>query len=1142
MPLPFSLFTAQTLPVRSWFGRLARWLLGMCLGFAIGIGVTYALSAMQDASIKRSVDRVEHTHEVIKALETVLNDADDVETGQRGFLLTGEASYLEPYRQGLASIWGHFARASELTRDNVRQQDRLQVLQALLHARLMVSTQVVELAEAGDRQQAVEIVKSGRGRRLMDLARQTLAAAVADEQALLEVRRADWENVQVWWNHLVLGLVSCGAAGVAMGGIALTRLIAGRTAARQAAAAAAERQRLIERMDLAAILVRDFDGPIRAWTRGCQRLYGWTAEQAVGQSSHALLNTVSPTPLAEIEAALMRDRTWTGELHQRTQDGREVIVAAHKMMLREADGRLTVMESVTDITALRQAQTALRDSQAELGSVFDTAAECIVVAQADGRITSVNRAALRIFGYETAEELLGRDLGVLMPAAEAMRHGAYVAAHRGGAPPRVIGVPGRELVAIRHNGSEFPIELSVSSFVRDGRRYLTGIIRDITARKQAEATLRESEARLRLVQAVGGIASVDRPLPDGEALVSGEFARIYGLPAGQNHLSAAESLALVHPDDRARIKLEAGDAYQTGGRFDTEFRICRSDGTLRWVAMHAEVLLGEDGKPNRVISAQRDITDIVTAREEQASRAAELERHVNERTAELAKAEARFRAIFDSQFQFIGLLAPDGTTLELNRTALEAAGLAHEDAIGRPFWNLGWWPAAERGRLQREIIQAGQGAVIRREVTISGADGRAIWLDFSLKPMRDAGTGKVVWIIPEGRDITEQRNLSSQLVQAQKVNALGQLAGGIAHDFNNILQAVEGAATLIERRPEDVDRTRRLARMAIDATGRGGSITRRLLSFARRDELRTEALPTAELLGNIREVLAHTLGTAIAVQSIVPPDVPSLMADRGQLETALVNLGTNARDAMPNGGKLTLAAEIAHVAARGDARHPVGLAPGAYVRLSVADTGTGMDAATLAQATDPFFTTKPLGHGTGLGLPMVKTLVEQSGGAMSITSTPGAGTTVALWLPQARNEQAPARCDTHGGTTALDGSVRVLLVDDDDMVRETLAAQLEDLGFTILVASGGAEAVALLEAGEAVDAMVSDLSMPDMDGVTTIQKARILSPKLPCFLLTGYVGERATLAAGDAFTLIRKPISAQALAARIETELETTRP
>ncbi|CAH2600477.1 Histidine kinase [Rhodovastum atsumiense] len=517
--------------------------------------------------------------------------------------------------------------------------------------------------------------------------------------------------------------------------------------------------------------------------------------------------------------------------------------------------------------------------------------------------------------------------------------------------------------------------------------------------------------------------------------------------------------------------------------------------------------------------------------------AATLERHVVERTAALATAEARFRAIFDSQFQFITLLAPDGIVLEVNRTALDAAALTRGAVIGRPFWETGWWLQAARDRLRQDIARAAAGVLIRHEVEYNGAGGRLIHVDFSLTPVRAPATQDVLWIIAEGRDITEQRELAGQLAQVQKVQALGQLASGIAHDFNNILQTVSGAAMLIERRPEDHERTRRLARTAIDATTRGASITQRLLSFARRGEPRLEAIATTELLNSVREVLAHTLGTHITVRIEAPAELPALLADRGQLETALVNLGTNARDAMPDGGTLMLSAAPEHVA-QGSA-HPDGLTPGDYISLRVTDTGTGMDPATLARVTEPFFTTKPEGQGTGLGLAMVKGFTEQSGGALSITSTPGQGTTITLWLRQARSDATRRNGDDPGLATTGTPSARILLVDDDDLVRETLAAQLEDMGFATLIAANGAEALALLEAGEVVDALVSDLSMPGMSGVVTIQKARLLRPDLPCFLLTGYVGERAALDAGDAFTLVRKPVAGRTLAARIEARLES---
>ncbi|CAH2602045.1 Histidine kinase [Rhodovastum atsumiense] len=862
---------------------------------------------------------------------------------------------------------------------------------------------------------------------------------------------------------------------------------------------------LLVGLDQVAIIGRDLQGVTRFWSRGCERLYGWSEAEAIGRSAHELLRTAFPVPRSEIDATLLAAGEWTGHLHQRSRQGEEISVFARATL--RSDG--VIIETMTDVTGLRRTETELRRGQARLQAVLDTAAESIVVVQADGRILSVNHAALLMFGYNSPQELIGRDLGVLMPQA--------VAAWQDVCAARRTGAPGHELVALRRNGPEFPVDLSVSAFEANSQRFLCGIIRDATARRQAEAALCDTVARLRLVQQVGGIAYTDWTLREPAALISDGYPNLYGLRPGKTHMPLAEWCALIHPDDRDWLLAAMGEVRQRGTPLAAQFRICRPGGAVRWIDLRAEAFLDQDGQPVRMITAQRDITEIVTAHEAEAA------------------AEARFRAIFDSQFQFITLLAPDGTVLEVNHTMLEAGGFARDAVVGHDLGEAGWWPQAERERLRGDIAEAARGTLVRHDAEILGTDGRSIWIDFSLKPVRDPATQAVQWIIAEGRDITEQRNLSDQLAQAQKVQALGQLAGGIAHDFNNILQAVSGAATLIARRPEDLEKTRRLARTAIDAAARGASITQRLLAFAHRGELRTEMLPTAELLTCVREVLAHTLGSAITVRDTAAA-VPPLIADRGQLETALVNLGTNARDAMPEGGTLTLAAAAEQVPEGGD--HPAGLAPGAYVRLSVTDTGTGMEAATLARATDPFFTTKPPGQGTGLGLAMVKGFVEQSGGAMAIDSAPGAGTTVTLWLRQASEDIPCAATEDNEPIPSHDASARLLLVDDDDLVRETLAAQLEDLGFDTLLAASGAEAISLLEAGEAVDAMVSDLSMPDMNGVTTIQRARALRPRLPCFLLTGYMGERAALPDGDSFTLVRKPVSARALAGRIEAGLE----
>jgi CheY-like chemotaxis protein len=373
---------------------------------------------------------------------------------------------------------------------------------------------------------------------------------------------------------------------------------------------------------------------------------------------------------------------------------------------------------------------------------------------------------------------------------------------------------------------------------------------------------------------------------------------------------------------------------------------------------------------------------------------------------------------------------------------------------------------------------------------------------------------------------------------------LGQLAGGIAHDFNNILQTVQGSTSLIAKRATEPETVRRFSRMVLDATERGSSITRRLLAFARRGELRAEPLEPTPLLSALCDVLSHTIGNGIDVALDLREDLPPLLVDKGQLETVVVNLANNARDAMPDGGKLTLSAVVEVVEA--NTVPPADLQPGRYVRLSIADTGTGMDAATLARALEPFFSTKPPGQGTGLGLSMAKGFVEQSGGALAIDSTKGLGTTVRLWLPATTRAETLATPPVRPTPVPREGGKQILLVDDEAAVRETLATALEDAGYGVLAAADGTQALEILASDATVDVLITDLSMPGVDGLTVIRNARRHRPGLPAMLLTGYAGHGAQLAVGGllngAFTLVRKPVTATQLADRIEALLAVREP
>jgi signal transduction histidine kinase/CheY-like chemotaxis protein len=381
-------------------------------------------------------------------------------------------------------------------------------------------------------------------------------------------------------------------------------------------------------------------------------------------------------------------------------------------------------------------------------------------------------------------------------------------------------------------------------------------------------------------------------------------------------------------------------------------------------------------------------------------------------------------------------------------------------------------------------------------------------------------------------EIDARERTQAQMAHAQRMTALGQLAGGIAHDFNNILQAVAGSAAAIASHADDRGQIRALSARILEAAERGGAISRRLLAFALQDTLSAEPIDPASLLADTHELLRASFQSAILCRIDTPPGLPRLLADRAQLDTVLVNLTTNARDAMPLGGILTLRA-AGEIVAEDSADPP--LRAGAYVRISIEDTGVGMDPATLTRATEPFFTTKPKGRGTGLGLSMAKGFAEQSGGAFAIASAPDRGTTVTLWLPQT-NEAVAAASPAAPAPAAREPAARphVLLVDDDELVRETMIESLADSGFHILGADSAPAALAHIDRGAAVDVLVSDFSMPGMNGVDLIRAAQARRPGLAAILLTGHVGDINTaIPEGDAsgrFILLRKPIRAAELA------------
>ncbi|MGC2813381.1 MAG: ATP-binding protein [Bradyrhizobium sp.] len=348
-------------------------------------------------------------------------------------------------------------------------------------------------------------------------------------------------------------------------------------------------------------------------------------------------------------------------------------------------------------------------------------------------------------------------------------------------------------------------------------------------------------------------------------------------------------------------------------------------------------------------------------------------------------------------------------------------------------------------------------------------------------------------------EIAGRERAQAALLQAQKIEALGQLVGGVAHDFNNLLMAVIGNLDLLSKRLNGDARIRRLLDGALEGARRGATLTQRLLAFARKQELKTQATDVRSLVQDMIGLIHRSVGPLVRVELEAQGKLPAVDVDPNQLEMALLNLAVNARDAMVSGGVLTIG--LTEQIVEGD--DAFGVRPGRYVALSVRDTGEGMDSETLAKAVEPFFSTKGVGKGTGLGLSMVFGLAQQSGGALRLDSVPSSGTTARLWLPIAKETSLPSAGRANVVTQASTRA-KILFVDDDVLIAGSTVALLEDLGHEVIEVHSAIEALRLLEGGLATDLLITDHAMPGMTGIELAQEARRQRPQLPILLATGF--------------------------------------
>jgi len=853
--------------------------------------------------------------------------------------------------------------------------------------------------------------------------------------------------------------------------------------------------------------------------------------------------------------------------------------------LRESELRLRWLNET--LQAEREAvKTANRGLAAETGflrGLFEQAPSFMAVLRGPTHIfTLANPPYLALVGQR---DLINKTIREAMPEIEGQGFFELLDQVYASGKPFV----GRESRLLLQTSAGGPLQERYVDFVYQPIRGTDGTVSGIFVEGTDVTERFLAHERLRIAQRAGGIGTLEW-FPDEKRLeVSDEYRRIFGLPPGAP-LTDAQMLELVHPEDRANT----GHA-QFGSRDNpldySEYRITRPDtGEIRWIGRRGEVLAADERMPRRYVGVAFDISERKRVEEElrrneerhafllsfgdtlraqseprEVMRAAVemLGRHLGagrvgyaeiDKTGRFMTVERDWTDGATTSFAGQHRLADFGRALiddlEAGRTVrlddvLTDPRLA-EGGVATMFAELGMRagilvPLVRSGRFVAELYahQSGPRQWTHDEETLVQEVAERIW--DALERARAEASLRDLNATLEQR--VEERThalhaAEEQLRQAVKMEAIGQLTGGIAHDFNNLLTGIIGSLDLIKRRLLS-NRTEDLQRFmdaAIASAHRAGSLTHRLLAFARRQSLDTKAIDVDELVRSMEELLRRSIGEQVRMRVVPGARGRLARTDANQLESAILNLVINARDAMPAGGDLVLETATATI----DGTQPGGpddLKPGDYVLVTLRDTGAGMPADVLARAFDPFFTTKPIGQGTGLGLSMIYGFAKQTGGHVRIDSEVGHGTTVSLFLPRAQEDAEP-EADEAGEIPRGSGET-VLVVEDDPAVRMLVMEVLQELGYRGLEAAEGHAALAIIDSEQRIDLLVTDVGLPGLNGRQLAEIARQRRPSLGVLFVTGYA-ENAASRAGflePGMDMIAKPFAVDALATRIREML-----
>ncbi|WP_435232409.1 PAS domain S-box protein [Methylobacterium sp. sgz302542] len=884
-----------------------------------------------------------------------------------------------------------------------------------------------------------------------------------------------------------------------------------------------------------AVLTLDLDGRVTGWNAGAEQIFGWSEEEMRGKPADIVL-----APMDEAAGILRRAPEWgrgADERWYRRKDGARILAAGETLPLAGADG--------APVGSVR----ILRDRTVQRGSDERSArAEQALAVSEERQRLAVEATGIGIFDFIPGTGALNwdgrvRELFGIGPDDPVSYEATFL---RGLHPDDRERADAAVLSALDPTGpGVFDIEYRVRG-IRDGQeRWLAargqsmvedgvavrfvGSVRDVTARKEAELAVRATEERYRLVTRATNDAIWDWDLVRNHVLWNESLHSAYGYDLAQVEPTGEWWIAHVHAEDRARVEGDIRSAIAgTDTEWQHEYRFLRADGSYADVLDRGYMVRGEHGEPLRMIGAMLDLTERKRDERRLSAMNALLEQRVEERTRE------RDRTWSVSQDLMV-VIDAKGTFRAVSPAVTKILGFAPEEMIGGSVFDFIHPDDLPPTRAALEEATERDLPVFENRYRHRAGGHR--WMSWVAAPEGDL-------IYATGRHVTAEkeqaealRAAEEALRQSQKMEAVGQLTGGIAHDFNNLLTGISGSLELLQSRIgqgrlAEIDR---YVDAAQGAARRAAALTHRLLAFSRRQTLDPKPADVNRLVAGMEELIRRTIGPAITLEVAADDALWTARVDTGQLENALLNLCINARDAMPDGGRITIETANVWFDPRGAGERD--LEPGPYLSLSVTDTGTGMTPEIAAKAFEPFFTTKPMGQGTGLGLSMIYGFARQSGGQARIYSEVGEGTTLSLYLPRHHGpEEAYGPAPDPSAAPRAERGQTVLVVDDEPTVRMLVTEVLEDLGYTAIEAADGAAGLNLLRTDARIDLLVTDVGLPGgMNGRQMADAARVTRPELKVLFITGYA-ETAVVGNGHlepGMEVLTKPFVVEALAARI---------